>query len=698
MLEGYRRGLESGDLQYATINLVSHTAHRLVAGDSLSAVSTEASTYLQVIRDNHQERFMRDMQRALQYCDNLMGHAVDPATLSGRWFNEAETRTIRELAGDKSAIAAECFHSGLLRYLFGRTTEAVDAFAVMEENLQGLAGTLYIAPFHMYSSLASLRALGTVGGAARRTLRKVRRHLRALTLLAKHAPANNAHRIALVEAELYRVTGDLVRATDAFDKAIALAEEHRWPHEAALAAELAGRFHFAAGRMSVAAGYLEYARRGYDAWSAAAKVSQLEGEFRSLLPSRDRAESAAGINALDMATVVKASQAISGEIVLDRLLERLMATLIENTGAERGILLLNEGGQLRVVAAAAAKGKATTVELANAPQERAFPMSVVNFVLRTRDNVVLSDAAEEGEFTRDPYIAQAKPRSVLCAAIARHEQVTGVIYVENNLLRGAFTPDRLRIVGILASQAAISIQNAHLTAKLQEEAVTRSNLLRFFPPQAVSRILGGGEASLETVNTEVAAVFCDISGFTRMCDEMAPADIVVLLNAYFPMMAEIVFRHEGMLEKYIGDALLAVWGAPFRHAEDTDRAVECAIEMQRELLAFNRRSRGMRELAIHIGIDVGAVAAGNIGSPQYIQYATIGNTTNMASRICEAAQPGEILISEGAYSRLRRSAHRAELRPPANVKGRAAPLRLYRVAWADRGAYPRLASGGVGDG
>jgi adenylate cyclase len=252
----------------------------------------------------------------------------------------------------------------------------------------------------------------------------------------------------------------------------------------------------------------------------------------------------------------------------------------------------------------------------------------------------------------------------------------------------------MEVIRVLSAQAAISIENARLSERLQNEAVTRNNLLRFFPPRAVSRLITNGEVRLETVTTEVAALFCDISGYTAMCGQMPPREIVELLNAYFGMMAEIVFRHEGMLEKYIGDALLAVWGAPFRDAEDADRATECAIDMQRELLAFNTRSHPGRRLQIHIGIEVGPVAAGNIGSPQYIQYATIGNATNLASRICQAAEAGEILISAGGFARLKRTAHCAREKPPLLVKGRDEPLRVYRIGWQEPDTFERPAATG----
>ena len=242
--------------------------------------------------------------------------------------------------------------------------------------------------------------------------------------------------------------------------------------------------------------------------------------------------------------------------------------------------------------------------------------------------------------------------------------------------------DDLDFVVAFASQAAIALENAELYRKIEREAVLRSRLERFFPPTTAREITARGE-QLPTVDTEVTALFADISGYTAMTSGMPPREVVALLNEYFSVVSGVVIDHEGVIEKYIGDALLAVWGAPTTRDDDADRAVATAIAMLRALVPFNERRtrRGLPPLAVHIGLHSGPVAAGNIGSETYLQYATIGDTTNVASRICSAASADEILVSDATWQRLSSPRPPAEPLAPVSVKGKADPLRLWRILW-----------------
>ena len=217
--------------------------------------------------------------------------------------------------------------------------------------------------------------------------------------------------------------------------------------------------------------------------------------------------------------------------------------------------------------------------------------------------------------------------------------------------------------------------------KMHQESVSNERLSRFFAPEVAARIAAEPEITVRAVEGHVTVLFADISGFTEMSARMTPQQVVDLLNAYFPPMVEIVFRHGGMVEKFIGDALLAIWGAPFGHPDDADRAVAAAIEMQRGLGPLNERlaAEGQAPIAIHIGLCSGPVAAGYIGTEKYIQYAVIGDTTNVASRVCNVARAGEILVTESTRALLARPDLLLEPLAPVVVKGKAEPLVLHHV-------------------
>ena len=217
--------------------------------------------------------------------------------------------------------------------------------------------------------------------------------------------------------------------------------------------------------------------------------------------------------------------------------------------------------------------------------------------------------------------------------------------------------------------------------RLHRESVASEHLSRFFAPDIAARIAAEPDVTVRATEAHATILFVDISGFTEMSSSMKPQQVVDLLNAYFPALVEVVFRHTGTLEKFIGDALLAIWGAPFCHPDDADRAVAAAIDMQRAVAPLNRRliAAGHDPIAIHIGLCSGPVAAGYIGTESYVQYAAIGDTTNVASRICSVAGAGEILIAESTRALLTRRGVVLEPVPPVSVKGKAEPLVLHRV-------------------
>ncbi|MGB5833985.1 MAG: adenylate/guanylate cyclase domain-containing protein, partial [Thiohalocapsa sp.] len=281
----------------------------------------------------------------------------------------------------------------------------------------------------------------------------------------------------------------------------------------------------------------------------------------------------------------------------------------------------------------------------------------------------------------DSIIAQGIHAS-LCVPLIAREAVAGVLYVDNLSLSAVYSEEDAEFVSTIANQIAIALDNARLFEQMRQEAIYSSKLARFFP-EPVGRRLREDDG-LAVINTEVTALFCDISGFTELCAWLAPEQIIAMLNRYFQIMVEdIVFPHQGTLEKYIGDALLAIWGAPYRGADDADRAVSAAVAMQQAVGPFNVEwtAAGHDPITIHIGLSTGQVAAGNIGSERLVQYAAIGDTTNVASRICDLAAPGEVLLSAETVAALGDQLWPLVNLGPVSVKGKCKPLHLYRLDW-----------------
>jgi adenylate cyclase len=374
--------------------------------------------------------------------------------------------------------------------------------------------------------------------------------------------------------------------------------------------------------------------------------------------------------------LLKVSQLLSSPRDVDSLLREVLDLIFLIMDIDRAaVLMVDASGELvpRVVKSSRP----------GPVPDRFYSAHIVEFVKERGVSALFADAQLDPRLDKARSIVSQSICSSMCAPLKPRDKLLGVLYVDNLSAPDRFTSEDLEFLGAFASQAAVAIDNADLYRRLEEEAVLRSRLTRFFSPATAAKLAATKGGALDVVETEVTALFSDITGFTSMSARMRPRQVIDMLNDYFPPMADIVFNRGGTLEKYIGDALMAVWGAPFAGVDDADRAILAAVEMQQALVTLNtaRSGKGLEPIRIHIGINTGIVAAGNIGSERYLQYATLGDATNVASRVCDAAPAGEILVSETTRQRLTTARFPLEPLGPVPLKGRDEPLVLHRLRW-----------------
>jgi adenylate cyclase len=275
-------------------------------------------------------------------------------------------------------------------------------------------------------------------------------------------------------------------------------------------------------------------------------------------------------------------------------------------------------------------------------------------------------------------------RSTMSVPLMLEERLLGVIHLDNLMSSGAFTEKDLQLLTGFANQAAMAIENSRLTERIREEAVVRAQLGRLLSPNLVEQVVSGqlevkkgGELRRATV------LFSDIRGFTSMSENTPAPEIVAMLNDYFEIMVDIVFKYEGTLDKFVGDELMCVWGAPVARPDDPIRTVRAAVEMMIALAEFNRtrEAEGSAPLRIGIGINTGDMVSGYMGSARTMSYTVIGDSVNLGARLCSAAKAGEILISDGTYTCVANQVI-AEVRDPISVKGKAKPIPIYNVTGA----------------
>jgi PAS domain S-box-containing protein len=466
--EVFQAGLETGDFQYAGWYVYMHCMHLFMAGDKLSNVRKEMVLYNEAIKKIHQQTALGMHEPGHQAVLNLMGDAKNPTLLIGDVYDERSRLPLIRKANDRNSILNYYFSKVMLCYLFEDYEGAAENADEGIQYLDGSTALLVVQLFHFYDSLAQIAVLGSRSGSEReRAMERIPGNRKKMELWATHAPMNYLHKYHLIEAERLRVLGqDTETIVDHYDHAIQSANENGFCNEEAMANELAAKFQLEKGNHEIASRYMRNAFKGYYVWGAVRKCRDLEERYPGLLAERPSHHSFSphkDTAVLDLGTMIKASQAISSEIELDRLLKNFMKIVIENVGAQKGFLIFRSQGRLMVEAGCTVDENAYLFRPAVSVREVGqIPSMIVDFVARTHKNVVIDDAGNEGKFESDPYIKSIRPKSVLCVPILHQSALAGVIYLENNLISGAFTQERLEVINVLAIQIAISVENARL--------------------------------------------------------------------------------------------------------------------------------------------------------------------------------------------------------------------------------------------
>ena len=373
-----------------------------------------------------------------------------------------------------------------------------------------------------------------------------------------------------------------------------------------------------------------------------------------------------------LAILLEVSKGLTRATDVHGLLVKIAEYAFQTLETDRcAILLMDRDGRLNPQISRDRRGSAASGEV---------PQSIARMAVDDKVAVLSDDAGEDQRFTGQSVIMQ-KVRSAMCVPLIGSENKSlGVIYVDNFSLK-RFGETDLDFLIAFAGIAAVSLENGQFAERIKAEMLARSNFERFFTPHLAARIASSPDAvKLGGDKRRVAVMFTDIRGFTALSETMNPDTMARLLTEYFTEMVECVFKHGGTLDKFIGDSVMAQWGAPIGEHDDCDRAMSAAMDMMEELARLNVRweSEKRPTLQIGIGLNVGDVFAGNIGSEKRLEYTVIGDTVNISSRLCGAAAPGEILLSDD-FKQALGSPPPLEALPPMALKGKSQPLPVFRV-------------------
>jgi len=332
---------------------------------------------------------------------------------------------------------------------------------------------------------------------------------------------------------------------------------------------------------------------------------------------------------------------------VEQVLQQVMDIVFEHMPADRGFLMLQEDGGGEKLVPMVVKHR----EAGENRDKITISKTIADRVMKDRVSILTSDAQVDPRFGAGDSIRFHGIRSAMCAPLWNKDQVIGIIHVDSPMLANSFTPNDLDLLTALANYAAVAVERARLNQKIVAEEKKRERLGRFLSPQVASRILAASDAQSAELGApevrDVSILFADISGFTGLAEKMSPSAVALLLNDYLSRMTDVIFKYEGTLDKYIGDAIMAVFGAPIDMPDHAERAIRAALEMQQRLTEWNDERKEGPALKIRVGINTGKAVAGEIGSINKMEYTVLGDTVNIASRLeSSVAKPGMVVVGE----------------------------------------------------
>ena len=376
-----------------------------------------------------------------------------------------------------------------------------------------------------------------------------------------------------------------------------------------------------------------------------------------------------------------AGQALNAKLSVDDVGEQVINLAFRIEGVERGfVMMFDESGEVLRQSEFRHRNPEISTN-----QPVILSSSVLEIIRKEQQPILIQDVSADERFSGSESIRISGLRSAMCAPLLGTNRLFGILYVDNLEKTSAFTQEELNVFALLAAQAGAAIDNALAHQKIAQQTLQRSALERFLSPEVAEMVVANPDIRLGGVNQKVTVMFVDIRGFTPMSESMKPERVVEILNEYFTRVTDVIFDYGGTLDKYIGDAVMAVFGAPISKGNDAANAANAALQIQRLLIELNRdaAARHWPELRVGIGINTGVVTAGNIGSLRRLDYTVIGDTVNIASRLTSNAKPGQILVSDSTAAELGGQRFDLQVLPPLLVKGRSMPLRVFDVAWQE---------------
>ena len=697
--KGIEAGYQSGDLLY-----LAYSAQDCIIWDpqlDLETASQEHKKLLAIVKECEYQDSYDSGTLFLQMQLNFQGLTQGKYSMTDDNFNEAECMERMYQRHFMTGISNYHIYKTEIHLLYNDPAGAMEHVLEQDQQMSSVMALPQVVRYHIASFLVRSMLLSTLNQEEQEEyLLNMRASLEKMTAWAKHCPENFEHLQLLMEAELANFEGHTQDALSLYERSIRTANKNAFLRDEAMANEMTARFLLRLGLAKAAEGYLQDAHYLYYRWGAYRKVEEMEMNypiFSSTNVYRNNKSARSNGNAtgspesdslnadlLDISSVLKASQSISGELVLDKLLKATIQILVENAGAQKGFLVEHREGQIYIQAQNESEDadpdQAKSIK--DAEGIPVLPLTLINTAIRTKEPIVIRNASEVNPFSSDPYIKKRKPLSVMCVPLPLHGQWPSAVYLENNLTHSAFTDDRVKVIKLLASQASISMENARI---YEEQDKLLKAQQRFVPIQFLKHLGHNDIATValgESVSVEMSVLFSDIRNFTPLVEKLSPQAVIELLNRYYSELGMPIAEYGGFIDSYAGDGIMALFAVP------AQQAVEAGIKMSQAIWHFNQTPviKNQPYLSAGLGMNTGPLVLGTMGANDRMQCSVLGDSVNLASRIEQLTRVygSCFLIGEQTYLSLKdRETFSIRMIDCVAVKGKAQAVKLYEVLDAE---------------
>ncbi len=678
LARAFAAALEAGNFEYVRYTATFEAFYNVLQWNDLS--SAQASTAkrldtLSKIRLNDSSGAFRLANQLALTLTGAEGSDADPYQMVGPDFDEHAAEAEWKQGNDFLSLSCLYVSRIIISNLYRRDAETLELIEAAKPFLVASTGTFLLAEFTFCRALALTATYAASDEATKAAhLEQLNEDMATLTVWAEKSPQNFEHRVLILQAEMGAL--GIGETEQGFEQTIKLyeqagkrAREGGFLLHEGIAYERAAAFCEGMDLERLATSFLQDSVYAFDRMSAAPKADMLRARLDGPAATTrrrttmDRTVLATHSQRLDLEreSFFRASQAISGAIRMEDLLGELIKILIESAGAERCAVIKVEDEELTVVAQSSSAD--SPVQIGDEPLDGIDWLHgpVVRYAPQTRAPVVLDDAQAEGRFKDVPGVKTMRSRSILCLPIMERGKIKHLMYLSNDLSAGAFTAGRVESVNLLSGQVATSMANAELYESLEDKVAERTNQLearnqfirkefgRYMSDEVAENLLddpkgltAGGE------QRNVTILMADLRGFTAMADRMEARAVVRVINNFLSEMTKVIQRHNGTINDFIGDAILAIFGAPDEREDDAERAMACAIDMQIAMDAVNERNVkfGLPRVSMGVGLHTGQVVVGNLGSEDRVKFGVIGQTVNLASRVESYTVGGQVLASQ----------------------------------------------------